>query len=247
MNVLDLFSGIGGFSLGLHRVGFKTVAFCEIEEYPQKVLKKNFPGVPVFSDIRSLTKEKLNNSGVSKIDIATGGFPCQDVSIANTKAKGLEGERSGLWKEQHRIISEIRPSYAIMENSPALVVRGLDRVLGDLAEIGYDAEWRIISAAEFGAPHTRKRCWIVAYPNEDGREENQRIFNKEFNKKKSCRWQFSGTSCKAPGKKALPEWFGVDDGITTKLDQVRIECCGNAIVPDIAEAIGMRIKEIGGC
>ena len=162
MNVLDLFSGIGGFSLGLERAGFKTVAFCEIESYCRAVLRKHWPDVPIFEDVRT-----LHTADVGAIDLICGGFPCQDISNAGKRA-GIEGSRSGLWSEFARLIGEIRPRYVIVENVAALLGRGMGRVLGDLAEIGYDTEWEIISAADVGALHRRERVWIVAYPNGSG-------------------------------------------------------------------------------
>jgi DNA (cytosine-5)-methyltransferase 1 len=163
MNVLDLFAGIGGFSLGLERAGgFKTVAFCEIDKNAQLVLQKNWKNVPIFEDVSSLTKDALDAKGIS-VDVITGGFPCQDISLAG-KGAGLEGERSGLWFQFHRLIKEIRPKYAIIENVSALRSRGLDRVLRSLSEIGYDAEWHCVPASAVGAPHRRDRIWIVAYP-----------------------------------------------------------------------------------
>ena len=161
VRMLDLFSGIGGFSLAAQQVwGDKLdiAGFCEIDEYCCKILGKNFPNVPVFNDIKELDGKKFND-----IFLMTGGFPCQDISIAG-KGKGIEGERSGLWSEMHRLISEVRPRYALIENVPMLVHRGLKRILCDLAEIGYDSEWQIISAKHVGAPHLRYRIWIVAYP-----------------------------------------------------------------------------------
>jgi len=165
--VLDLFSGIGGFSLGLERTGgFKTVAFCEIEAYPRKVLAKHWPDVPQYTDVRELTGDRLRQDGIT-VDVITGGFPCQDISVAG-KGAGIEGERSGLWSEIARLTGEIRPRYVILENVSALLGRGLDKVLGDLAEIGYDAEWHCIPASHIGAPHQRDRWWCVAYPNDSG-------------------------------------------------------------------------------
>jgi len=161
VRMLDLFSGIGGFSLAAKQVWgdeLDIVGFCEIDEYCCKILGKNFPDVPVFNDIKELDGKKFDD-----IFLMTGGFPCQDISIAG-KGKGIEGERSGLWSEMHRLISEVRPQYALIENVPMLIHRGLKRVLCDLAEIGYDAEWQIISAKYVGAPHLRYRIWIVAYP-----------------------------------------------------------------------------------
>src|SRR5512139_1947664 len=162
MRVLDLFSGIGGFSLGLERAGMRTVAFCEIEPFCRAVLRKHWPDIPIYEDVRSLTAERLAADGIS-VDVICGGFPCQDISVAG-KGAGIEGGRSGLWSEYARIIGELRPRYVIVENVAALLGRGLDRVLGDLAEIGYDAEWHCIPASYVGAPHRRDRVWIVAYP-----------------------------------------------------------------------------------
>ena len=163
--MLDLFSGIGGFALAASWVwgdDLDLQGFCEIDSYCQKVLKKNFPDVPIYSDITELQPEWFDD-----IDLLTGGFPCQDISVAG-KGEGIEGERSGLWFEMLRLISGIRPRYALIENVPMLIHRGLGRVICDLAQIGYDAEWQIISAADVGAPHLRKRIWIVAYPKRNG-------------------------------------------------------------------------------
>ena len=171
MRMLDLFSGIGGFALAAQWVwkdDLEIVGFCEIEEYAQKVLKKNFPNVSIYKDIT-----KLNGKEIKNIDLLTGGFPCQDISIAG-KGAGIEGERSGLWSEMYRIISEIRPKYALIENVPMLIHRGFERVLCDLAKIGYDAEWQVIGADDVGARHRRKRIWIVAYPRRSPREKRSK-------------------------------------------------------------------------
>ena len=159
--VLDLFSGIGGFSLGLERAGMRTVAFCEIEHYPRAVLRKHWPDVPCYDDIRTLTAERLKADGIVP-NVICGGFPCQDISTAG-KGAGIDGERSGLWREYARLIGEVRPEFAIVENVAALLGRGLSRVLEDLASLGYDAEWHCIPASYVGAPHRRDRLWIVAY------------------------------------------------------------------------------------
>jgi DNA (cytosine-5)-methyltransferase 1 len=166
--MLDLFSGIGGFALAAKWVWGKEldiVGFCDIEEYCHKVLAKNFPNVPIYKDICDLDGADFDN-----IDLITGGFPCTDISQAG-KGKGLVDEsgkrtRSGLWFEMHRIISEIRPRFALIENVPMLTARGGTRVIADLAQIGYNAEWTIIGADDVGAWHRRKRIWIVAYPEQ---------------------------------------------------------------------------------
>jgi len=166
LKVLDLFAGIGGFSLGLEKTGgFETIGFCEVDKKAQAVLKKHWPEVPIYDDVTKLTKDDIDGT----VDVITGGFPCQDISLAG-KGAGLEGERSGLWWEFHRLIKELQPKWVIAENVSALRSRGLDQVLRSLSEIGYDAEWHCIPASAVGAPHRRDRIWIVAYPNlHDGR------------------------------------------------------------------------------
>lgn len=169
LRVLDLFSGIGGFSLGLERTGgFETVAFCEIEKFPRQVLAKHWPDVPCYDDVRTLTAERLTADGIA-VDVICGGFPCQDISYAGLGA-GLAGERSGLFYEVARLVGELGPRYVILENVGALLYRGVDAVLGTLASIGYDAEWHCIPASAIGAPHRRDRIWIIAYP---GGEQHQ--------------------------------------------------------------------------
>jgi len=164
VRVLDLFSGIGAFSLGLERAGMRTVAFCEIEPFARRVLARHWPDVHIFHDVRELSAQHLSAKGLG-VDLICGGFPCQDISVAGRGA-GIGGERSGLWSEFARLIGEIRPRYAIVENVSALLGRGLGDVLGDLAALGYDAEWHCIPASAIGAPHIRDRVWIVAYANQ---------------------------------------------------------------------------------
>lgn len=162
MKVLDLFSGIGGFSLGLERAGMETVAFCEVDETCQRVLEKHWPEIPIWDDVKSLNKNALSAIGIDQIDVICGGFPCQDISVAG-KGKGLKGERSGLWFEYKRLIGDLRPRYAIIENVANLRSRGLTTVLQDLRALGYNVEWHIISACSIGAVHRRERIWIIAY------------------------------------------------------------------------------------
>ena len=155
LTVGSLFSGIGGIELGLERTGyFKTIWQVENDDYCNKVLAKHWPKVRRFGDIRTVKE-------LPYADLICGGFPCQDISVAG-KGKGITGERSGLWKEFLRIIRMVRPRYVFVENVSALTIRGLDVVLADLAESGYDAEWNIVSAASVGAPHRRERIFIVA-------------------------------------------------------------------------------------
>lgn len=166
MKVGSLFSGIGGFDLGLERAGFKTAWFCEQDEFCQRVLRKHWPDVPIYDDITT-----LRGQDVEPVDALCGGFPCQDLSYAG-KGAGIEGERSGLWSEYARLIGELRPRYVFVENVPALLTRGLGRVVGDLAALGYDAEWDCIPASAVGAPHRRDRVWLVAYPGRAGRRQD---------------------------------------------------------------------------
>ena len=164
LKVLDLFSGIGGFALGLHKTGkFETVAFCEWDTNCQQVLNKNFPEIPCFGDIADLTADQLPS-----VDVIVGGFPCQDISYAGRGA-GIDGERSGYWRHYARLIKEIKPEGCIIENVSAIRTRGLDRLLSDLNEIGYDAEWHCIPASALGACHQRDRIWILAYRRSQGR------------------------------------------------------------------------------
>jgi len=178
LKLLDLFSGIGGLSSGLEKTGgFETRVFCEIDIPCQKVLRKHWPNSLLFGDIREIVGSKgfiSNKTGSTKlwesIDVICGGFPCQDISVANVNGEGLDGKRSGLWFEYKRLIQEIKPRYAIIENVANLRIKGLATVLKDLWEIGYDAEWHIISACGIGAIHRRERVWILAYPRSKGLE-----------------------------------------------------------------------------
>lgn len=164
MRILDLFSGIGSFSLGLERAGMRTVAFCEQDAFCQAVLRKHWPNVPCHADVTTREFQE------GEAEVICGGFPCQDLSHAGKRA-GLAGERSGLYRELVRAIRVVRPRYAIMENVAALLGRGLDVVLGDLAEIGADAEWDCVPAAVVGAPHERDRIWIVAHTQSIAKRE----------------------------------------------------------------------------
>ena len=169
MNVGSLFAGIGGFDLGFERAGMHVAWQVELDPYCRAVLARHFPEAERFEDIREVGARNL-----APVDVLCGGFPCQDLSAAGRGA-GIDGARSGLWSEFARIVRELRPGYVVVENVPALLTgkgkrwdRGpIGRVLGDLAEARYDAEWACLSAGEFGAPHLRKRVWIVAYPARD--------------------------------------------------------------------------------
>jgi len=173
LKIGSLFAGIGGFELGIERAikGAETIWQVEQNKYCQSILQKHWPNAQIYDDVRNITKHN-----VEPVDILIGGFPCQSISVAG-KQEGLENEKkSGLWWEFHRIISELRPRIVVMENVPnVLRLGGLD-ILGSLTKIGYDCEWTIISAKQFGAPHVRKRWFCVAYPNggADGKSRENR-------------------------------------------------------------------------
>jgi DNA (cytosine-5)-methyltransferase 1 len=158
---LDLFSGIGGFALGAFWAGIKfdDHYFSEVDKYAISIYQKRFPEAIPLGDIKTINGAKLPKGRW----VMSGGFPCQDISISG-KGTGLDGNRSGLWYQYSRLISEIRPEFAIIENVGAITFRGLDRVLSSLAKIGYDAEWQDIRASDMEAPHKRERIWILAYP-----------------------------------------------------------------------------------
>jgi len=161
VNELALFAGAGGGILGGHLLGWRTVCAVEWEAYPASVLvarqnDKILPPFPIWDDVQTIDGKPWR--GI--VDVVSGGFPCQDISAAG-KGDGLDGERSGMWKEMARIIGVVRPKYAFIENSPMLTFRGLERVLADLASMGFNAEWGVLSAADVGANHNRERIWIV--------------------------------------------------------------------------------------
>ena len=169
----SLFSGIGGIDLGLERAGMTCKWQVEIDPWCRKVLAKHWPNVRRYEDVSAVGGDTLE-----PVDVIAGGFPCQDVSVAGQRAGIQDGNRSGLWSEFHRIIRELRPRYVFVENVPGLLTNGMGRVLGDLADIGYDAEWEVLSAADVGAPHLRKRVFIVAHTQIvqcNGRNDNSRI------------------------------------------------------------------------
>ncbi len=163
----SLFSGVGGIELGFEQAGFETKWFIENDTYAQAILKKRFPNAKIYGDIK-----EVDFRSILKVQVLTGGFPCQDISNAG-KRVGITGSRSSLWKYYYKAIRILRPKIAFIENVSALLGRGLDVVLADLAKIGYDAEWYCVSASSVGANHQRDRIFIIAYPfNSNGRRDN---------------------------------------------------------------------------
>ena len=168
----SLFSGAGLCDLGFHQAGFVHQFFCEADQFCRSVLARHWPGVPIFNDVRTLT-----GADVPAVDVLAGGFPCQDVSCSGGRAGITQSSRSGLWYEYRRLIEEIRPRYAVIENVKGLLSKGMEIILSDLSALGYDAEWQSLPAAAFGAPHLRERVFIVAYPHRGGPDGERRIFD----------------------------------------------------------------------
>jgi DNA (cytosine-5)-methyltransferase 1 len=228
-NVLDLFSGIAGFSLGLERAGMNTAAFCEIDTFCRRVLTRHWPRTPVYHDIRQLTARRLHHDGIPKIDLICGGYPCQPFSIAG-KQRGHNDPRR-LWPEMHRLIREIPPRWVICENVAGHVELGLDAVLTDLDYAGYTATPSIIPACAVGAPHRRDRIWVVAHalgvrqPGPLGPQGQQSASQLPS---PALRWELPA-----------PFTTGGDDGIPHRME--RTQALGNAVVPQIPEFIGRAI------
>ncbi len=192
MNELELFAGAGGGILGSILLGHRTVCAVECDAYARSVLlaRQNdgtFPPFPVWDDVRTFDGRPWH--GI--VDVVSGGFPCQDISVAG-KGAGLDGERSGLWSEMARIIGEVRPCYAYIENSPALIVRGLNRVLADLAALGFDARWGVLGASDVGAPHRRERVWILGYARSFGQPEGRDYYASDDRPEFGADGQYAG-------------------------------------------------------
>jgi DNA (cytosine-5)-methyltransferase 1 len=250
MNELHLFAGAGGGILGGILLGHTPVCAVEIEPYCRKVLLQRqrdgiLPKFPIWDNVTTFDGTPWRG----KVDVVCGGFPCQDISSAGGGA-GIEGERSGLWSEMARIIGEIRPKFAFMENSPMLTFRGLGRVLGDLSELGYDARWGVLGAHHVGAPHRRDRIWIVGNSVSE-RLEGHAGDGVFFNQ---CRWDFEesrrpvGAASVCIGK---CDWWASESGLDRVVDGVanlmdRIRCIGNGQVPIVAalafQILGGKLK-----
>jgi len=253
LKMLDLFSGIGGMSLAAEWTGqIETVAFCEIAEYPQKVLRKHWPDVPIFQDIKTLTKQSLIemgviDDGVRGIDIVSGGFPCQPFSCAG-KRRGKEDDRY-LWPEMLRVIQEVHPIWIVGENVANLVNLGIEICLSDMENIGYLGGVLQIPACSVGARHRRERVFIVAYSNSkrwDSLEKDKQNRLSEINIQASFQRFDDKTHIPIDihGLLSKPS-SGVlrnDDGLPEALD--RLKCLGNAVVPQQVYPIFKAIAEI---
>lgn len=239
IQVGSLFSGIGGFDLGLersfkkHSIDCKIAWQVEIDEYCKKILRKHWPGAKIYSDVRDITK---NN--VSLVDILIGGFPCQDLSVAG-KQRGIHAKKSGLWWEMFRIIGELRPKIVVLENVPNIIRVGGRSVVGSLTSIGYDSEWTIISARQFGAPHLRKRWFLVAYTIS---ERTQIQITREYSSKQMLRSNGKKGHFWRKGTFESPLCH-LDDGIPDRV--ARIKALGNAIVPQCSEWVFDQVIKSG--
>ena len=238
LDVFDLFSGIGGFSLGLHWAGFQTVGFCEADPFCRRVLARHWPGVPIFPDIRRLDGTRLHQDGI-RPGLVCGGFPCQDISLAG-RGGGLAGARSGLWAEMARIVGECRPRWVVVENVPGLRSRGADRVIGDLAALGYACWPLVVGAVHAGAPHRRRRVFVLARSN--AAAANTKGARLEMRQPGAAPRPPGLPAERRGGWPAEPGLRRVDDGFPGRVDRVRT--LGNAVVPAVAAAIGRAIRAV---
>lgn len=223
MRVLDLFSGIGGFSLGLERAGMKTVAFCEIDPFCRRVLAKHWPDVPCHEDIT-----KLRGSDVGSVDVVCGGPPCQPISQASRgRSTGTSDDR-WLWPEMGRLIKDLRPSWFILENSSRLDGMGLDQIWSNMEANDYEVQPFEIPAGAVKTDHIRPRCWVVGYTYR----------NRKSNVPVHAEVAWMPRSGSKPGDAREPH------GLSGRLDGYRIRALGNAVVPQIPEIIGRAIMQV---
>ena len=251
MNELALFAGAGGGILGGKLLGWRTVCAVEIDPYARAILAKRqndkmLQPFPIWDDVATFDGRPWRGL----VDVVSGGFPCQDISVAGS-GKGISGERSGLWKEMFRIVCEVRPKYVFVENSPALTSRGLGVVLGDLASVGFDAKWGVLGAHHVGAPHKRDRIWILANANGSRQPSGAEGWHQKGNGSVDSGQEMADAKCqgleghlKQAGKPEVPEfghggWWETEpdvgrvvDGMANRMD--RLKCLGNGQVPAVA-------------
>ena len=260
----SLFSGIGGFELGAKwafddaGIKHKVLWQCEQDKFCQKILKKHWPNIHIYDDITTINTKQLPH-----VDILMGGFPCQDISIAG-HMRGINAKRSGLFWEMYKIICDIRPQIVVLENVANFTICGLPAVLGAFAKIGYDAEWTTISAKQFGAPHVRKRVFVVCYiadANSKRPQKEKNVRNAHGKHNKASLFKIRNEQAK-PGHVSAnndakpPNWhleaptsiYRVDDGICRKLyrtNNKRLKSLGNAIVPQCSKWVFDQIIQSG--
>ena len=269
VRLFDVCSGIGGMSLGLERAGMTTVAFCEIDPFCRKILKKHWPDVPVFEDLKELASEPRGT--IPEFDIIAGGVPCQPFSVANAnKRKGQEDDRH-LWPFMFEIIKQQEPAFVLVENVAGFVNMALDDVLTDLESEGYASQSYLIPACSVDAPHRRERCWVISYSDRRGKPEQivakQKITKRITNhcayvadskgERMERHWTSGVEESQASSGSRLPRrnsargepavwppepWVGrVADGGPNRVD--RIKGLGNAVVPPLVEVLGHAIME----
>ena len=232
LTVGSLFSGIGGIDLGLERAGMTVKWHSEIDSYACRVLKKHWPTTPNLGNIKD-----IDWSSVEPVDLIAGGYPCQPFSTAG-KRQGEKDERH-LWPYFLRAIGELRPRYALLENVPGHLSMGATTVIGDLAQIGYDCEWQLVSARSIGAPHKRERLFIVAHANSQGR---QRCFRTQERKQALSRLDLQGENSRwGDNWVTEPNMGRISNGVPSRVDRLR--GLGNAVVPQVAEIVGRLIME----
>lgn len=248
----SLFAGIGGLDLGLERAGMVCKWQVEIDDYARRVLQKNFPNVARWSDVKTFPP-----SGEWSVDLVCGGFPCQDISCAG-RGDGIDGSRSSLFHESIRVACQLKPRYVLLENVAALLFRGMDRVCGELARIGYDCEWHCIPAAAVGAPHIRDRVFILAYsecgrlakrwrtaPTSQKGNRSTRVCEPVPSRRVfQARTPLAGYTENQAQWENQPNVHRVANGVPNRVDRLR--GLGNAVVPQVAEWIGRRIMEHEG-
>ena len=262
MTIASFFAGIGGLELGLERAGLGPTVFqCERDPYAVSVLERHWPGVQRHDDITALQPQDIPQATVW-----AGGFPCQDISLAGKGAGIHDGERSSLWWAWFELIRVVRPRVLVVENVAAFTARGLGDVLGALAEVGFDAEWHALSAADVGAPHLRRRIFVIAYladaecmrelqPQGGESDERGRAGDGGSAHPNPRRELLEGRgpsgAVDGPQQGHHAEWWAVEPdvgrvahGVPKRVDRLR--CLGNAVVPQCAEVIGRRVMEIMG-
>jgi DNA (cytosine-5)-methyltransferase 1 len=232
VNGLSLFAGIGGLDLGLERAGINVVGQVEIDPWRRRVLATHWPEVPRHDDVRTAVEWWCGEER-PRVDLVFGGFPCQDTSDAGRRA-GIEGEQSRLWAAMAATIRGLRPRYVLVENTTGLLARGMGRVLGDLAALGFDVEWDCVPAAAVDAPHLRARLWLLAYPCRVGDEAHHPV---------QAGWP---VPVPGPGWDAEPDVGRVADGLPRGVAGRLLRPLGDAAVSQVAEHVGRLLLGLDG-
>lgn len=240
LRVIDTFSGIGGFTLAGEQLGgFKTICFVEREPFCQKILCKHWSHIPIYDDITTFEPE------MGSADVICGGFPCQDISLAGKQAGIRQGTRSGLFYQLLRIVCLVRPRFVVLENVAGILSNGIDVVLGELFEAGFDAEWACIPASAVGACHQRDRWWCVAYPNNTGSQGLRgELEFQQSRRQVQVAWRHQPRMPESNWRRFVskPVLRRGDDGISGRVD--RLKSLGNAVVPQVAQIPLARVLEL---